>query len=86
MRTSNYVIYLFVPDKDAYYIVHGYTGAVDKVSPSVVRFLLEHKDPESTFHTKDEEIVRNSLRGRTYTLPYQNTLETLGARGYLRDC
>jgi uncharacterized protein len=83
VRTSNYIIYTFLPDKDVYYIVHGYTGAVDKVTPSVVRYLLEHKDHASTFHTKDEELVRASLRGRGSSAPHQSTIDMLANRGYL---
>jgi uncharacterized protein len=85
MRTSNYLIYCFLPEQDEYYIIHSYTGAVDQVTPSVVRYLLDHKDPNHTFHTKDEEIVRASLRGRPYVLPHQDTLRALAARGYLTE-
>lgn len=85
LRTSNYLIYSFLPEQDTYFLVHSYTGAVDKVTPSVVRYLLDHKDVSHTFHTKDEEIVRATLRGRTYVLPHEVTIENLREKGYLTD-
>lgn len=85
MRTSNYIIYSFIPEKDEYYIVHGYTGAVDKVTASVAKYLLEHKDKHSTFHTKDEAAVANSLWGRHYVEPHEATIRSLAERGYLTD-
>ncbi len=39
MRTSDYIIYVKLPNCSGYLIVHGYTGAVDLVSSNVVAFL-----------------------------------------------
>jgi uncharacterized protein len=85
MRTSNYVIYCFLPEKDEYYIIQSYTGAVDRVNHAVVQYLLDHKDPAHTFHTKDEELVRISLRARHPVMPHDAALENLKARGYLTE-
>lgn len=85
MKTSNYVIYVHVPETDEYYLVHGYSGAVDKVSPEVVQYMLDHADPNHTWHTKDQEIVRETLRGRELGEPSAGALGTLKSRGYLTD-
>lgn len=85
MRASNYIVYVFVPNQDAYYLVHGYTGAVDRVMPCTVRFLFDHASPLPTFCTKDERIVRDSLRGRGFDEVRQSTLDMLVARGYLTE-
>jgi uncharacterized protein len=83
MKTSNYVIYIRVPEEDDYYLVHGYSGAVDKVSPSIVQYLLDRVDPNHTWHIKDIELVRESLAGREVTEPSPGAIQMLGERGYL---
>ena len=85
MKTSNYVIYIHEPETDEYYLVHGYSGAVDRVSPSLVRYLLDRVDPDHTWHIKDMEIVRETLLGREVTEPSSGSVEMLRARGYLTE-
>src|SRR5215471_15192742 len=87
MRTSNYIHYVTLPDCRNYYLIHGYTGAIDKVSPEVVRFLLDHRDltpgPCPSTHTKDEAVAIQSLgeAGRSPVKP--ETIDLLASRGYL---
>ena len=85
MKASNYVIYLHIPKSDEYYLVHGYSGAVDKVAPEVVGFMLDHVDPAHTWHIKDQEVVRESLEGRQLGEISDDTTEMLKKRGYLTD-
>jgi uncharacterized protein len=85
MTTSNYVIYTHVPETDEYYLVHGYSGAVDKVSPSLVQYLLDRVDPDHTWHIKDIDIVRESLSGRELPESSPDAVEMLRARGYLTE-
>jgi uncharacterized protein len=85
MKTSNYVIYTHVPENDEYYLVHGYSGAVDHVSPAVVRYLLDRADPEQTWHVKDQEAAAASLDGRDLPEPAAETVEMLRSRGYLTE-
>jgi uncharacterized protein len=83
MKASNYVVYLHIPGTDDYYLVHGYSGAVDKVSPEVVKFMIDHADPAHTWHTKDQEIARQSLEGRELGEISSEGMEMLKKRGYL---
>jgi uncharacterized protein len=85
MRTSNYVIYISLPEDDTRYIVHGYTGAADKVSAGTVQYLLDRMGPGPRSHTQDEEIARESVRGRETVPPTPETVETLVRRGYLTE-
>lgn len=85
MKTSNYVIYIRVPETDDYYLVHGYSGAIDKVSPSLVQYLLDRVDPSHTWHIKDIEIVRESLSGLELTEPSDEAVGMLRSRGYLTE-
>ncbi len=85
MKASNYVIYTHIPETDEYYLVHGYSGAVDKVSPEVVRYLLDRVDPAHTWHIKDQEIVGETLRGREIGEASPDSVEMLKKRGYLTN-
>jgi uncharacterized protein len=85
MKTSNYVIYIHVPETDEYYLVHGYSGAVDKVSPSLVSYLIDRVDPNHTWHIKDMEHVRETLLGRAVIEPTPEAVEMLKTRGYLTE-
>src|ERR1700726_4759847 len=45
LRTSSYIIYVDLPDNDSdMLIVHGYTGAFDKVSRRIATFLRAKED------------------------------------------
>ena len=83
MKPSNYVVYLNVPETDDFYLIHGYSGAVDKVSPEVMRYMLDHADPEHTWHTKDMDLIRQVLAGRELGEITPESLEMLQKRGYL---
>src|SRR5262245_9120298 len=83
MKASNYVVYLHIPDTDDYYLVHGYSGAVDKVSPEVVKYMIDHADPAHTWHTKDLDIAKQSLEGRELEEISSDAMEMLKKRGYL---
>jgi uncharacterized protein len=85
MRTSNYVIYVGVPERDRYYIMHGYTGAVDEVSPEVIHFLLAHSDTARTGLRRDEQVIRECVRDLPGGPLESGTLESLASRGYLID-
>jgi len=85
MKASNYIIYLYIQENDEYYLVHGYSGAIDKVSPDVVRYLSDLADPAHTWHIKDLEIVRETLRGKKFAGVSDEIVETLKNRGYLTD-
>ncbi len=39
MKTSDYNIYVWLPDENAYLVVQGYTGAVDLISEDIYQFL-----------------------------------------------
>ena len=83
MKASNYIIYNHVPETDEYYLVHGYSGAVDHVSPEVVHYLLERVDPAHTWHIKDLEIARETLAGRELGEISDDSIDMLKDRGYL---
>ena len=85
MRTSNYVHYVTLPESTSYYVIHGYTGAMDKVAPDVVRYLLEHRGEILGTHTKDEKIAWDSVAGKAHGEVTSETIESLIARGYLTD-
>lgn len=85
MKASNYVIYIHVPETDEYFLVHGYTGAVDQVSPEVARFLIDRADPAHTWHIKDMEIVRESLQARELDDISFDSIDMLKSRGYLTE-
>lgn len=85
MKTSNYVIYFHIPETDEFYLVHGYTGAVDLASPEAVGYLLDRVDPNHTWHTKDLDVVRAALSGRALEPISDDTVNTLKSRGYLTE-
>jgi len=85
MKTSNYIIFFHISETDEFYLVHGYTGAVDLVSAEVANYLLERVDPNHTWHIKDQELVRETLRGRELGEVSDDTIGMLRSRGYLTD-
>ncbi|HLG15729.1 MAG TPA: radical SAM protein [Blastocatellia bacterium] len=85
MKTSNYVIYFHIPETDEFYLVHGYTGAVDLASPEAIGYLLDRVDPSHTWHTKDLGIVREAIEGRTLGPISDDTIDMLKSRGYLTE-
>jgi uncharacterized protein len=85
MKASNYIIYIHVPETGEYYLVHGYSGAVDRVGPEVMRFLLEHADPAHARFIKDQQIVRESLQGGKSDGISSDAFDLLKKRGYLTE-
>ena len=70
MRVSSYMIGSPIPEQDFYVLLHGYTGAVDKVASSVGRFLVEQRgrdvDDVSSPLTGMDEAERRALADRGY--------------------
>ena len=85
MRTSSYTIYLHLPDAGEYYLVHGYSGAVDKVSAEVVKYLTDRSDINCGSHTKDQRLVEESLKGLELAEISSDSVELLVSRGYLTE-
>ena len=85
MKASNYVIYTHVPETDEYFLVHGYTGAVDQVSPQVMQFMLDNADSTHTWHTKDMDVVRESLQHKELESISSDSVDMLKGRGYLTE-
>lgn len=86
MRTSNYIHYVTIPETKEHFLVHSYTGAIDKVSANVVRFLLERRDSRPSTHVKDEKIALESVADEPVASdePLDSAVvEMLRSRGYL---
>lgn len=82
-RTSNYIHYVHLPEEGKFVLIHSYSGAVDKVSPQVVRFLLDRRGGERATHVKDEITAESALSGQTWGSPDEQEVEKLRSRGYL---
>lgn len=82
-RTSSYVIYVDLPnDPDDMLLVHGYTGAYDRVSKGVatyVRSLELRKAPQPLYGTWTPERQDQIVTSR----PSDETIRILRQRGYL---
>lgn len=86
LRTSSYTIYVSLPENDdEMLIVHGYTGAYDRVSRGVAEHLmsLESGPPPMPLHgTWSSEPAAQRREGGGIT-PSDRTLDALKRRGYL---
>lgn len=84
MRTSSYTIYVDLPDStEEMLLVHGYTGAYDKVSRKVasyVRSLEVRRAPKPLYGSWVSEPI---AEGEEAEAPQEATLEILRRRGYL---
>lgn len=86
LRTSSYVIYVEMPeDREQVLLVHGYSGAYDKVSRKVALYLrsLEAAAPPGPLYgtwTPELELGQEPV-----IRPSEQTLETLKRRGYLTN-
>lgn len=83
LRTSSYTIYVDLPDsRDEMLLVHGYTGAYDRVSRRVANYLrsLESKRPPKPLY--GEWLSEPDLPDEV-TPPGEETLKLLESRGYL---
>ena len=85
LRTSSYTIYVDFPGNDEEtLLIHGYTGAYDKVSRPVVIYLraLEvRRSPNPLYGNWSPEPL---IEGEVIT-PKQETIERLKKRGYLTE-
>jgi uncharacterized protein len=85
LRTSSYTIYVDLPENNEdMLLVHGYTGAFDKVSRRVATYVrsLEARRPPRPLYgawSPEPEADDRSL------VPSDGTLEVLKRRGYLTD-
>jgi uncharacterized protein len=81
LRASNYTIYVDLPDDpDHVLLVHGYSGAYDRVSAAVARYVrsLDVRPPKPLYGTwGDDGPIRDSAT------PASGTIELLQKRGYL---
>jgi len=85
LRTSSYTIYVALPEcSEEMLLVHGYTGAYDKVSRKVAEYLisLEAGPPPAPLYGDwtSEPALR---RGEGSEPPSAHTVEALKRRGYL---
>jgi uncharacterized protein len=85
MRTSSYTIYVDLPSQpDDMLLVHGYTGAYDKVSKGVatyVRSLEVRRPPKPLYGDWTPEPPTDGKA----ELPSEETIQILRRRGYLTD-
>ncbi|AFY50885.1 radical SAM additional 4Fe4S-binding domain protein [Nostoc sp. PCC 7524] len=85
MRTSSYTIYVDLPgNQEEMLIIHGYTGAYDKVSQRVATYLrsLEHKHPPKPLY--GDWSPEPTITGKVVP-PTNVTIELLKKRGYLTE-
>lgn len=83
LRTSSYTIYVDLPDsREEMLLVHGYTGAYDRISRPVANYLrsLESKRPPKPLY--GEWSSEPDLPGEARE-PSPETLKLLESRGYL---
>lgn len=91
LRTSSYTVYIDLPeDEESMLIMHGYTGAYDRVSRRVGEFLLarEAHPPADPLHGRwESEPAAQSTNGRGHALwqPTDSTVAALKRRGYLTE-
>lgn len=93
LRASSYNIYIDLPDDtDGMLMVHGYTGAYDKVSRKVaayVRSLENHELPNPLYGKwSDEQLGKTScevLINDELRAPSDETIKVLKRRGYLTE-
>ncbi|MCG8459249.1 MAG: 4Fe-4S cluster-binding domain-containing protein, partial [Holophagales bacterium] len=84
LRTSSYTIYVDLPDsREEMLLVHGYTGAYDRVSRRVAAYLrsLEPKRPPKPLYGEWKQ--EPTLAEAEVAEPPEETLHLLRQRGYL---
>jgi uncharacterized protein len=88
LRTSSYVIYVDLPGStQEMLLVHGYSGAYDKVSRRIARFLRKmeaRKPPKPLYGAWSDDLPEEAAEGGEVSLP-EHTLQVLQKRGYLTD-
>jgi uncharacterized protein len=86
LRTSSYTIYVGLPEtSEEMLLVHGYTGAYDRVSRTVAQYLLAQEAGPRPMPLYGEWSAEPSIDGGVETVPppSDRTLELLRKRGYL---
>ena len=86
-RTSSYTIYVPLPENsEEMLLVHGSTGAYDRVSRPVAEYLLAHEEGPPPLPLYGEWSSEPALKREAPTWqPSDGTLELLQKRGYLTD-
>lgn len=85
LRTSSYTIYVNLPDSDdEVLLVHGYTGAYDKVSRGVADFLRSRQAKGAAKPLYGDWTPEPEAREGTAT-PSDATLDLLREQGYLTE-
>lgn len=85
MRTSSYTVYVDLPgNSEDMLLVHGYTGAYDKVSRRVASYLrsLERKRPPKPLY--GDWTPEPQIEGQVPS-PSEQTIQILKTRGYLTE-
>jgi uncharacterized protein len=72
LQTSNYIIFIKIPDSEDYLLIQGYTGAMDRVNKNVVQFLRERSCLDENERTNGIDVS-------------QATIDALIKRGYLTN-
>lgn len=87
-RTSSYVIYVDLPDNAReMLLVHGYSGAYDKVPRKVARYLRKmeaRRAPKPLYGAWSDDLPEEPTDSTEIALP-ESTIRTLHKRGYLTD-
>lgn len=83
LRTSSYTIYVDLPDnEEEMLIVHGYTGAYDRVSRRVATFLRAHESKKPPRPLYGRWSPEPAIDGEVPT-PSEQAIDHLRRRGYL---
>ena len=90
LRASSYNIYVPLPNNQKeMLLVHGYTGAYDKISTDVVGYLKKLDDyerPKPLFGKwSDEQLGKINIPGNRNWVPTEKSIDVLVKRGYLTD-
>ncbi|HDQ72459.1 MAG TPA: radical SAM protein [Chloroflexi bacterium] len=85
LRASDYVIYVDLPDNaEDVLLVHGYTGAYDRVSRRVANYLHSLEPRFSPTHTAGDQKA-GLPTNQDVTSPSAETIQILKRRGYLTE-
>ncbi len=85
LRASSYVIYVDLPtDKDEWLLVHGYTGAFDRVNRRIAAF-VRSREAGKMFKPLYGEWEPEELTADSGYTPSTETLSLLRKRGYLTE-
>jgi uncharacterized protein len=87
LRTSSYTIYVALPEStDEMLLVHGYSGAYDRVSRSVAEYLMSREPGPPPVPLYGEWSAEPALqRAEAGQQPSDSTLDVLTKRGYLTE-